>query len=47
MCTPADALTCFLTTGMDRLVIDRFVLRKLAQTQLPPAASLPPTFAED
>ena len=47
VCTPADALTCFLTTGMDRLVIDRFVLRKIDQTQLPPVASLPPTFAED
>jgi len=47
VCTPADALTCFLTTGMDRLVIDRFVLRKIDQTRVPPAASLPPTFAED
>jgi carbamoyltransferase len=47
VCTPADALTCFLTTGMDRLVIDRFVLRKRDQTVVPPAASLPPTFAED
>jgi len=47
VCTPADALTCFLATGMDRLVIDRFVLRKLDQSQLPPVASLPPTFAED
>jgi carbamoyltransferase len=47
VCTPADAWNCFLTTGMDRLVIDRFVLRKVDQTVVPPAASLPPTFAED
>jgi carbamoyltransferase len=47
VCSPADALTCFLTTGMDRLVIDRFVLRKRDQVVLPPTAALPPTFAED
>jgi carbamoyltransferase len=47
VCTPADAWTCFLTTGMDRLVIDRFVLRKVDQTVVPSAASVPPTFAED
>jgi hypothetical protein len=32
---------------MDRLVIDRFVLRKRDQRGLPPAAARPPTFAED
>jgi carbamoyltransferase len=47
VCSPADAWNCFLTTDMDRLVIDRFVLRKLDQTVVAPAASRPPTFAED
>ena len=33
VCTPADALRCFLTTGMDVLVMDRFVLRKKRTAQ--------------
>jgi carbamoyltransferase len=47
VCTPADALACFRTTGMDRLVIDRFVLRKAEQPLLESAGELPPAFAED
>ncbi|TFG92636.1 MAG: hypothetical protein E4H11_09215, partial [Myxococcales bacterium] len=47
VCTPADALACFRTTGMDRLVIDRFVLRKAEQPLLESAGGLPPAFAED
>jgi carbamoyltransferase len=46
-CTPADALACFLGTGMDRLVIDRFVLRKADQPLHGPGDALPPAFAED
>jgi carbamoyltransferase len=34
VCSPADALRCFLSTGMDLLVIDHFVLRKSAQPTL-------------
>jgi carbamoyltransferase len=45
VCTPADALRCFRETGMDALVIDRFVLYKSAQpaahqAQLPSAYAL-------
>ena len=32
VCTPADAWRCFMATEMDVLVMDRFVLRKSAQT---------------
>jgi carbamoyltransferase len=47
VCTPEDALACFLSTGMDRLVIDRFVLRKQAQPGAAGATQLPPAFAPD
>jgi carbamoyltransferase len=47
VCTPAEGLACFLTTGMDRLVIDRFVLRKAEQPRLEAGPALPPAFAED
>jgi carbamoyltransferase len=47
VCTPEDALACFLSTGMDRLVIDRFVLRKADQPALPAAGVLPAAYAED
>ena len=47
VCTPADALACFNATGMDRLVIDRFVLRKEAQPGVAAAAEPPPAFAHD
>jgi carbamoyltransferase len=47
VCTPADALACFNATGMDRLVIDRFVLRKQAQPGAAAATELPPAFAHD
>ncbi|MBI3767355.1 MAG: carbamoyltransferase [Deltaproteobacteria bacterium] len=47
VCTPEDALRCFLTTGMDTLVIDRFVLRKAQQPQAGTVDQLPPAFALD
>ncbi len=45
--SPADALRCFLETGMDMLVIDRFILRKAAQPSAEPPAALPTAFALD
>ena len=45
--SPADALRCFLETGMDMLVIDRFILRKAAQPSAEPHAALPTAFALD
>lgn len=36
VCTPQDALRCFLGTEMDVLVLENFVLRRAAQTNLPP-----------
>jgi carbamoyltransferase len=47
VCTPADALRCFLTTGMDVLVIDRFVLRKKGQPNVAPEHELPAAYALD
>ncbi len=47
VCSPADALRCFLTTGMDMLVIDRFVLRKPGQPNVAPAGDLPTAYALD
>jgi carbamoyltransferase len=47
VCTPEDALRCFLTTGMDTLVMDRFVLRKAAQPEASRGDELPPAFALD
>jgi carbamoyltransferase len=35
VCTPQDALRCFLGTEMDVLVLENFVLRRSAQTNLP------------
>jgi carbamoyltransferase len=49
VCSPADALRCFLATGMDVLVIDRFVLHKSAQPAalLPAEGALPTAFGLD
>ncbi|HEY2389508.1 MAG TPA: carbamoyltransferase [Candidatus Binatia bacterium] len=47
VCTPEDALRCFMTTGMDTLVMDRFVLRKAQQPQTGAVDQLPPAFALD
>ncbi len=35
VCTPHDALRCFLGTEMDVLVLENFVIRRAAQTNLP------------
>lgn len=35
VCTPQDALRCFLCTEMDVLVLENFVIRRAAQTDLP------------
>jgi carbamoyltransferase len=35
VCTPQDALRCFLGTEMDVLVLENFVIRRAAQTSLP------------
>jgi len=47
VCSPADALRCFLSTGMDVLVIDHFVLRKSAQVVTGGEGALPSAFALD
>jgi carbamoyltransferase len=47
VCMPAEALQCFLTTGMDMLVMDRFVLSKKDQPHAAAPADLPPAFALD
>jgi carbamoyltransferase len=47
VCTPADALRCFLTTGMDVLVMDRFILWKRDQLNASAADTLPEAFALD
>ena len=47
VCTPEDGLRCFLTTGMDVLVIDRFLLRKAQQPEATLGDQLPPAFALD
>jgi carbamoyltransferase len=36
VCTPQDALRCFLGTEMDVLVLENFVIRRAAQKNLPP-----------
>jgi carbamoyltransferase len=35
VCTPQDALRCFLGTEMDVLVVENFVIRRTAQKNLP------------
>jgi carbamoyltransferase len=35
VCTPQDALRCFLGTEMDVLVLENFVIRRAAQKNLP------------
>jgi carbamoyltransferase len=35
VCTPQDALRCFLGTEMDVLVLENFVIRRDAQRDLP------------
>jgi carbamoyltransferase len=35
VCTPQDALRCFLGTEMDVLVLENFVVRRAAQQNLP------------
>ncbi|MCA8951405.1 MAG: carbamoyltransferase [Planctomycetes bacterium] len=35
VCTPQDALRCFLGTEMDVLVLENFVIRRVAQQKLP------------
>ena len=35
VCTPHDALRCFMGTEMDVLVLENFVIRRAAQTDLP------------
>ena len=47
VCTPADAYRCFVETGMDYLVMDRFVLRKKGQPNVTPAHELPAAYALD
>jgi carbamoyltransferase len=47
VCSPADALRCFLSTGMDLLVIDHFVLRKSAQPNAAVEGALPTAFGLD
>ncbi len=47
VCAPEEALRCFLTTGMDTLVMDRFVLRKGAQPHASLGDTLPPAFELD
>ncbi len=47
VCSPADALRCFLSTGMDLLVIDHFVLRKSAQPNAASEGELPSAFELD
>ena len=47
VCTPEDGLRCFLTTGMDVLVMDRFILRKAQQPNATLGDQLPPAFALD
>jgi carbamoyltransferase len=47
VCSPADALACFLSTGMDLLAIDHFVLRKSAQPTRTREGELPAAFALD
>jgi carbamoyltransferase len=36
VCTPQDALRCFFGTEMDVLVLENFVIRRAAQTDMPP-----------
>jgi carbamoyltransferase len=47
VCSPADALRCFLSTGMDVLVIDHFVLHKSAQPNPVREGELPAAFELD
>ncbi len=47
VCSPASALRCFLETGMDMLVIDRFILRKAAQPSAGQRRALPMAYALD
>jgi carbamoyltransferase len=47
VCSPADALRCFLSTGMDLLVIDHFVLHKSAQPNAAAEGALPSAFGLD
>jgi carbamoyltransferase len=47
VCTPAEALQCFRTTGMDMLVMDRFVLRKDGQPYVAVPGTVPTAFALD
>ena len=35
VCTPQDALRCFMGTEMDVLVLENFVIRRVAQEDLP------------
>ena len=37
VCTPEDAVRCFLATDMDMLVLGNFILRKAGQTPMPDA----------
>jgi carbamoyltransferase len=37
VCTPEDAIRCFLATDMDVLVLENFILRKSEQTPMPAA----------
>jgi carbamoyltransferase len=37
VCTPEDAVRCFMATDMDVLVLENFVLHKASQTALPEA----------
>jgi carbamoyltransferase len=36
VCTPEDAYRCFTRTNMDCLVLEKFVIEKKDQTNLPP-----------
>ena len=47
VCSPLQAVECFLSTQMDLLVIDRFVLRREDQVAAAPAGSVPDTVVLD
>ncbi len=39
VCTPRDALGCFVSSGLDALVIDHFLIRKNRASRHSPTAS--------
>jgi carbamoyltransferase len=47
VCTPDDAYRCFMRTAMDALVLESFVLLKVAQPAMPEDAAWQHEFALD